>query len=238
MNTIDKIYALKNELAGFSAEEAVRNVFVRFGARAALASSLGAEDQALTHMAWSADTSSRVFIIDTGRLFDETVELMNVTRKRYGARFEVLRPDPERIREMEERYGRDLFYDGVSMRKLCCETRKLEPLRRALSRLEVWITGLRRDQSVTRSGVELVEWDEAYELIKINPLHDWSEGAVWDYIKIHDIPYNRLHDKRYPSIGCAPCTRAVEPGQDIRSGRWWWEMPEHRECGLHERKMK
>lgn len=232
---IDTLHTLRNELTGLSAEESVRHVFERFGARAALASSLGAEDQVLTHMAWRKDREPRIFVIDTGRLFRETAELIGETEARYGAHFEVFHPDEAAVREMEDRYGRDLFYDSVEKRKLCCETRKLEPLRRALSSLDVWITGLRRGQSVTRAGVESAEWDESNGLIKINPLHDWSEERVWDYIREHGVPCNPLHDRNFPSIGCEPCTRAVSPGDDIRSGRWWWEAPEHKECGLHRR---
>jgi len=235
---MNELQLLRNELAGLSAEETVERVFALFGAKTALASSLGAEDQALTDMAWSRDQSRRIFAIDTGRLFKETIALIGETERRYGARFEVFRPEEAAAGEMEDRFGRDLFYESVEKRKLCCETRKLAPLRRALSSLDAWITGLRRDQSVTRAGVELVEWDATNGLIKINPLHDWSEAQVWEYIRGHGVPYNPLHDANFPSIGCEPCTRAVAPGGDIRSGRWWWEAPEHRECGLHRREPK
>ena len=134
---------------------------------------------------------------------------------------------------MTGRLGPNLFYQSIENRKLCCRIRKLEPLQRELAGRSAWITGLRREQSPTRQLVRRIEWDETHKLYKINPLADWSTQQVWDYIRANKVPYNSLHDRGYPSIGCAPCTRAIEPGQDIRAGRWWWEEPEHKECGLH-----
>ncbi len=199
----------------------------------ALASSLGAEDQALTHMVLSIRPDARIFVLDTGRFHNETYELMEATMKRYGMRYEILFPEAAGVEEMESRHGPNLFYKGYEQRKRCCLVRKVQPLRRVLSSLDVWITGLRKEQAVTRNGIEKIAWDEGNGLLKLNPLADWSEEQVWEYIRRNDIPYNRLHDQGYPSIGCAPCTRAVLPGEDLRSGRWWWETPEQKECGLH-----
>jgi phosphoadenosine phosphosulfate reductase len=199
----------------------------------ALASSLGAEDQVLTHMILMIKPDARIFLLDTGRLHPETYELMAATMKRYDMHYEVLFPEASDVEEMESIHGPNLFYAGVEHRKRCCHVRKVKPLRRILSTLDAWITGLRKEQAVTRSSIHKVEWDEANGLIKLNPLADWSVQDVWNYIKAHDIPYNKLHDCGYPSIGCAPCTRATLPGEDVRAGRWWWEKPEQRECGLH-----
>ena len=134
---------------------------------------------------------------------------------------------------MENSFGPNLFYEGIEKRKLCCEVRKLRPLRKILSTLDAWICGLRREQSVTRTRVEKIEWDENFSMVKLNPLADWTEEHVWNYIRGNNVPYNKLHDNGYPSIGCAPCTRAVKPGEAARAGRWWWEEPEKKECGLH-----
>jgi phosphoadenosine phosphosulfate reductase len=234
----------KNEIKEFisqfkdkTPEELLKSFLARFSvqpkSRIALASSLGAEDQALTHMVLRIKPDARIFVLDTGRLHPETYELMDRTMKRYGMHYEVLFPESSDIEEIESIHGPNLFHESVEKRKLCCNARKLKPLRRILSTLDVWITGLRKDQSMTRAEIEKIEWDEGNGLIKLNPLADWSESDVWDYIRKHDIPYNKLHDQGFPSIGCAPCTRAVLPGEDIRAGRWWWEEPEHKECGLH-----
>jgi phosphoadenosine phosphosulfate reductase len=205
----------------------------RFGERVALASSLGAEDQILTDMLARNSLPVAVFTLDTGRLPQETYDLIDATRKRYGISIEVLFPERADVEELVGRDGVNLFYNSVEDRKACCHARKVVPLRRKLAHLDAWITGLRREQSITRQDIAAVEWDEANGLIKINPLADWTSEQVWEYIRRHDVPYNALHDRGYPSIGCAPCTRAVEPGQDVRAGRWWWELPEHKECGLH-----
>ncbi len=201
--------------------------------RIALASSLGAEDQVLTHMILSIKPDARIFVLDTGKFHTETYEVMSATMKKYDFCYEVLFPKAEDVGEMERTCGPNLFYDSVESRKRCCNVRKVEPLTRILSTLDAWITGLRKEQAVTRRAIEKAEWDESNGLVKVNPLADWSEKDVWDYIKAHDIPYNKLHDQGFPSIGCEPCTRAVEPGEDIRAGRWWWERPGQRECGLH-----
>ena len=148
---------------------------------------------------------------------------------------QVFFPDHQKIEAMVNSKGINLFYESVENRKLCCNLRKIEPLKRAFDGLKVWICGLRREQSVTRNTMQKVEWDEANGLIKLNPLIDWSETDVWNFIQSNKIPYNPLHDKGFPSIGCLPCTRAIIPGEDIRAGRWWWENPETKECGLHKR---
>lgn len=201
--------------------------------RIALASSLGAEDQVLTHMVLSINPAARIFVLDTGRFHQETYDLINETMRRYAMRYEILFPERSDVEEMESAFGPNLFYESIENRKRCCNVRKVKPLQRILSTLDVWITGLRREQAVTRGTIDKVEWDEGNGLIKLNPLADWSEKDLWEYIKKHDIPYNNLHDHGYPSIGCASCTRAVTPGEDVRAGRWWWETPEQKECGLH-----
>jgi phosphoadenosine phosphosulfate reductase len=201
--------------------------------RIALTSSLGAEDQVLTHIILSIKPDARIFILDTGRLHSETYELMSLTMKQYKMKYEFLFPESADVEAMESQEGPDLFYESIENRKKCCFVRKVKPLRKILSSLDVWITGLRKEQSVTRNDLEKIEWDEANGLIKLNPLADWTEKQVWAYIKEHHVPYNKLHDQGYPSIGCAPCTRAVKPGEDLRAGRWWWENPEQKECGLH-----
>lgn len=198
-----------------------------------LASSLGAEDQVLTHMIASARLQVPVFTLDTGRMFAESYDLMERTRQELGVSIRPYFPEAEAVEQMVADEGPNLFYRSVELRKRCCHVRKVEPLRRALAGRRAWITGLRRAQSVTRAELRTVEWDDQNSLYKINPLADWSEEDVWTYIRAHDVPYNALHDRGFPSIGCAPCTRAVAPGDDPRSGRWWWELPEHRECGLH-----
>lgn len=213
-------------------EEVLRWAGSTFG-RLAVASSLGAEDQVLTDIALRVDPSIRIFTLDTGRLFPETYDLMQRTAAKYGFSFDVRFPDSADVEPMVREHGPNLFYEGVELRKRCCFVRKVKPLRRALAGLDAWICGLRRGQSVTRTDLAPVEWDEQNDLVKINPLVDWSEEEVWSYIRDHDVPYNELHDRGFPSIGCQPCTRAVAPGEDPRSGRWWWESPEHKECGLH-----
>jgi len=204
-----------------------------FPGRVAFASSLGLEDQALTDMIARHAPEIEVFTLDTGRLFPETYDLLQRTREHYGIRIGVAFPDASEVEEMVAQHGPNCFRQSVEMRERCCRVRKVKPLRRALSRLDAWICGLRRGQSLTRSDLQAVEWDAANDLVKISPLAAWSESDVWKYIREHAVPYNPLHDRGYPSIGCACCTRAVQEGEDVRAGRWWWEKPEKRECGLH-----
>lgn len=206
-----------------------------FPGKAALSSSLSYEDQVLTDMMVRIRKDARIFTLDTGRQFPETYELIDRTNMQYGISIEVFFPDFRKVQEMVREHGINLFYDSVELRHKCCEIRKIEPLKRALQGVDVWISGLRRSQSVTRAGMQMVEYDTADDVLKLNPLILWSEEQVKQYVKENEVPYNRLHEKGFPSIGCQPCTRAVAPGNDIRSGRWWWEDPDHRECGLHVR---
>ncbi|MCI0498139.1 MAG: phosphoadenylyl-sulfate reductase [Planctomycetales bacterium] len=205
----------------------------RFAGRIALASSMAAEDQVLTDMIVKIDPTTTILTLDTGRLPQETYDVIEATQNRYGIKIRVLFPDYAQVEKMVAQHGPNLFFQSVHNRKLCCHIRKIEPLKRALNGMDVWICGLRKEQSVTRSTLEAIQWDEQFGLIKLSPLLNWSTEKVWDYIRKNNVPYNALHDKGYPSIGCAPCTRATAPGQDIRAGRWWWEQPEHKECGLH-----
>ena len=230
------IDSLNKKFAQSTPTEALTWFLNEYHGKIALASSMGAEDQVLTDMIVKIDPSAQIFTLDTGRLFYETYELIEKTSLRYKVKIDVYFPDPSKVEAMVNEKGINLFFQSVENRKQCCHVRKIEPLKRAFSGLDVWICGLRREQSTTRTQNEMVEWDEANGLIKLNPLIDWTEQQVWDYIKEHNVPYNVLHDKGFPSIGCQPCTRAIFPGEDVRAGRWWWENPETKECGLHNRK--
>ena len=202
-----------------------------------LACSFGAEDVVLIDKLVKLDSYIRIFVLDTGRLHEETYDVMERCRARYGIEFIVFSPDTIALQDLLRLKGPRSFRESIENRKECCGIRKVEPLRRALQGQEAWITGLRRQQAVTRVSLPKLEEDSDHGgIMKINPLADWSEEQVWDYIRSNNVPYNTLHDKGFPSIGCAPCTRAIEPGEDLRAGRWWWESPEHKECGLHTRK--
>jgi phosphoadenosine phosphosulfate reductase len=199
-----------------------------------MASSLGAEDQVLTHMLRQRNLPVEIFTIDTGRLYPETLELLAVTEKKYGFRYKVYTPDSASVETFVKEKGVDSIYDSLANRKACCYMRKVEPLERALQGAGGWVTGLRRNQSAVREDVSHLSIDESHGgIYKLCPLAGWSDGDLWDYIRAHGIPYNKLHDQGYPSIGCEPCTRAVKAGEDIRAGRWWWEQSEQKECGLH-----
>ena len=202
-------------------------------APAALASSLSIEDGVVTDAIQRVAPAIGIFTLDTGRMHADTLALIRTLERRYGMSLRVYRPDPVAVDAYVGSHGRDAFYASVELRKRCCELRKLEPLRRALAGQRAWITGLRREQSVTRAALAPQEHDTAHGLMKFNPLADWSEDEVWAYIRAHDVPYNRLYDQGYRSIGCAPCTRPTVAGEDVRAGRWWWEQTESRECGLH-----
>ncbi len=220
-----------------SAQDVLKWALSEFGERIALASSFGAEDVVLIDMLAKIDPKARVFTLDTGRLPQETYEVMEKVREKYGTKIEVYFPETKSVEEMEEKDGPNLFYKSLDLRKLCCQVRKIEPLNRAFSDLDAWICGLRREQAVTRTVIKKVEIDKSHgSIVKVNALADWTEKQVWAYIKENTVPYNTLHDQNYPSIGCAPCTRAIEPGEDVRAGRWWWETPEQKECGLHSKK--
>ena len=224
------------ELSNASPEEVIKFFNDIFGEKLALSSSLGAEDQVLTHMYVNTNEKPNIFTLDTGRLFPETYKLIAATNNKYNIKLKIYFPNTDEVEQMVNNKGIDPFFESIENRKLCCNIRKLGPLKRAFSGLDAWICGLRRDQAVTRFATRKVEWDEVNNIIKINPLNDWSEEDVWKYIKSNNIPYNELHDKGFPSIGCEPCTRAVKEGEDVRAGRWWWEQPESKECGLHNQK--
>ena len=203
---------------------------------ARFSTSFSAEDMVVLDLIHGHGLKIVSFTLDTGRLPEETYRLMQRVEARYGRRVDSYFPDAAALQQLVARQGINGFYDGVAQRKACCGVRKTEPLARALKGSAAWVTGLRAAQSVTRSALAPREWDTGYQLTKFNPLHDWSEVEVWDYLREFDVPTNELHARGYPSIGCAPCTRAISVGEDIRAGRWWWENADTKECGLHARK--
>lgn len=225
---------LKQRYKEADATEILTSIAGEYGKQVAFSTSFGAEDQVITQMLSKAGSGVTIFTLDTGRMFQETYDTMDVTAKKYGISIALVFPDRDQVEQMVDAKGINLFYDSVENRRQCCSIRKTIPLKRALEGHLVWVTGLRRDQSVTRHSEAMISWSDEYNLIKFNPLIDWSEEKVWDYIRTHKVPYNPLHDKNYPSIGCQPCTRAVLPGEPVRAGRWWWEHPENKECGLHK----
>lgn len=206
---------------------------VNLHAPVSFANSMGAEDMVLTDLIARHQPGIDMFSLDTGRLPQETYDLMQEVRARYSVPLHIYFPDAKQVEDYVAQSGVNGFYDSVELRKRCCHIRKVEPLKRALAGKGAWITGMRREQATTRGSLEVSAFDADNGLHKINPLLEWNEKEVWEYIKQHDVPYNKLHDKFYPSIGCAPCTRAITPGEDVRAGRWWWEDPEGKECGLH-----
>jgi phosphoadenosine phosphosulfate reductase len=230
----EKAQELSKLLEEASAKEIVSFFLENYKGDIVFSTGLGAEGQVITDMIVKKDKEAVKFVtLDTGRLFPETYTLIDKTNKQYDIKMNVYFPDYKQVEKMVKEKGINLFYESVANRKQCCYLRKVEPLKRATKGYKIWIAGLRREQSITRLNLQPVQWDDAYKVIKVHPLYDWSEQDVWNYIKEHDVPYNELHDKGYPSIGCEPCTRAVKPGEDIRAGRWWWEEPEKKECGLH-----
>ena len=196
------------------------------------ATSLGEEDQAITHLIAKNNLPVQIFTLDTGRLFQETYDLLHLTRMHYNISLKVYFPDTVQVEEYVQQHGINGFYDSVENRKQCCYIRKVVPLKRALAGAEVWVTGLRQSQSANRGNMQCAVWDEEYKLIKYNPVFDWSDDQLHEFVGANKIPVNTLHKKGFPSIGCAPCTRAVMPGEDARAGRWWWESTA-KECGLH-----
>jgi phosphoadenosine phosphosulfate reductase len=224
---------VKSAIAGFSSEQLLKYFLQDYDGEVALSSSMAVEDQVLTDMMCKINPAAEIFTLDTGRLPQETYDVIEKTNEKYGINIQMMFPDRRLVEQMLFEHGPNAFYKSLENRKNCCYVRKIEPLRRALKNKQVWICGLRKEQSVTREDLQPIEWDSNFNVIKLSPLLDWTTEQVWEYIKENDVPYNALHDKGYPSIGCAPCTRAVEDGQDIRAGRWWWENPEHKECGLH-----
>jgi phosphoadenosine phosphosulfate reductase len=230
--TQDQIDKINSKLK--TPEDALRWAYSTFGDKVAKASSFGAEDSVVTDMIVKINQKARFFTLDTGRLNQETYDVMDRISKRYNIQFEVLFPDTAEVEQMVRTRGINLFYDSVENRKLCCEIRKVHPLNKILGTLDAWITGLRRDQTENRAKASMVEIDDLHGgIIKINPIIDWTWDQVLNYIKDNKLPYNKLLDKGYTSIGCEPCTRAIRPGEDVRAGRWWWEDDTHKECGLH-----
>jgi thioredoxin-dependent adenylylsulfate APS reductase len=206
-----------------------------FHPRLALSCSFGApEGLVLLDMMHAIEPASRVFVLDTGRLPQATYDLMDRIRDRYGKPVEIVFPRAEDVQAMVREHGLNLFYESVEKRQLCCRLRKVEPLRRHLADLDAWVTGLRRDQGVTRSEVKKVEMDPVHPgIVKVNPIADWTADDVSKYVRAHNVPVNRLHAQGYPSVGCDPCSRAIAEGDDPRAGRWWWENAETKECGIH-----
>ena len=225
------------ELENQSAEEILAWAMKQYGSKAGIASSFGMEDMVLIDMAAKIGGDITLFTLDTGRLHEETYETMEKVRTRYGMTISTYFPDKEKVEALVRDKGFYSFRESIDNRKECCFIRKVEPLNRALAQLDAWVTGLRREQSVTRTDVAKVGEDADHPpLIKINPLADWTQEQVDAYIEKNSVPVNPLHAKNYPSIGCSPCTRPIMEGEDIRAGRWWWENPEHKECGLHRPK--
>ena len=226
--------ALATSLEDASARDVIEAAVDAFGDRVALCTSFQAEGMVILDIATQIRPGLRVFTIDTGRLPPETYDLIDTVRDRYEVEVEVYHPDDEELTEFVGRHGVNSFYRSVSLRLGCCEIRKVNPLNRALRKYDAWMTGLRRTQNASRAGVAKIELDAAHGgMVKLNPLADWDYESVWQYIRDMDVPYNRLYDAGYTSIGCAPCTRAIEPGEDLRAGRWWWENGFPSECGIH-----
>lgn len=221
-------------LRGMPAAEVVAWAVAQWGPeRVALASSLGPEDQVLTEMLAGVEPRARLFSLDTGRQFQETYDLMQETARTYRVQFEVYAPAAAEVEELVRRDGPNGLYESLEKRRACCEVRKVRPLRRVLATVDAWICGLRRDQGPTRAGTGVIEWDDAHGVYKLCPLFDWREEDVWRHLLERRVPFSALHRRGYRSIGCAPCTRPIAPGEDPRAGRWWWESAEKRECGLH-----
>ena len=215
---------------------ATRSTLERIAAEyspAVFASSLAAEDMVLTDLILKAQLPIAIFSLETGRLHPETLAVLDQVKAIYGYEVALYKPQAEAVDAYVAAHGLNAFYDSIEMRRECCRIRKVEPLGRALAGNKAWVTGQRRAQSSTRAALDVQEDDTAHGMAKFNPLADWSEQDVWNYIRDHQVPYNALHDQGFPSIGCAPCTRAVQPGEDVRAGRWWWENPDSKECGLH-----
>ncbi len=230
----DELADINERLEGADPSVILRWVDETFGDRAIQMSSFGIEGMAIWDMYWKVNPKARLATLDTMRLFEESYDLMDRIAGRYGTEIEVHYPDIREVGRMIRQHGMNLFYKGVNNRKLCCGIRKVNPLNKALNEADAWITGLRRDQGMKRSEIAIVEKDFAHDAYKINPIANWNPEQIREYVLEHKVPYNILHDKGFPSIGCAPCTRAVKPGDDERSGRWWWESdPDAKECGIH-----
>jgi len=225
---------IKQETTGLNPVEALTQLSDIFRDEIVFSTSFGWEDQVITHMIFANNLPIKVFTLETGRLFPETYYVWNRTMEIYGKPIHAYYPKTELVEQMVSTKGPSSFYESVENRKECCGIRKIEPLKRALAGNKCWITGIRAEQSANRQDMENVEWDEQNNLVKFHPIYSWTLDEVKEYIKKYNIPYNTLHDRGFPSIGCAPCTRAVQPGEDFRAGRWWWEDQSKKECGLHE----
>lgn len=226
---------VRSQLKNLKTAEGLSWVGNQFGAKAKYSSALGIEDQVITHLVARQNLPIEIFTLDTGRLFQESYDLLDLTRSKYKISIKTYFPNDKRVEKLLTEKGPNSFYSSVENRKECCFIRKVEPLKRALEGTTVWITGIRAEQSANRGQMELVEWDDQHNVIKYNPLLSWSEQEVLKFVEENKVPINTLHKKGFPSIGCAPCTRAVAVGEDPRAGRWWWEATS-KECGLHETK--
>lgn len=231
---MQNINEIRNLVKGLSEAEAIRALATAFPDKVVFSTSLGYEDQVITHFIYSNNLPVKIFTLETGRLFKETTDLLQETNLFYKQQIEIFYPKEEAVKKLVDEKGLYSFYDSVENRKECCYIRKVESLKRALAGNAIWITGIRADQSDGRSEMPQVEWDEANQIVKFHPLLHWSFEEVKNFINLHKIPYNPLHNKGYVSIGCEPCTRAVKPGDDFRAGRWWWEQSSAKECGLHQ----
>ncbi|NPA67154.1 MAG: phosphoadenylyl-sulfate reductase [Chlorobi bacterium] len=227
------IQELTQKIQNLPIEEQLEFLAKEFEGRIAFSTSFGQEDQIISHIILSNNIPIEIFTLDTGRMFEETYKIWNITNKKYNTKITAYFPDKNEVEKMVKEKGIYSFYNSIDDRKECCNIRKVYPLTRALKNIDLWITGLRAEQSVTRTDLALLEENKTFNVIKFNPLTKWTYQDVLDYIKQNNIPYNELHDKGFLSIGCAPCTRAVKKGEDIRAGRWWWESKDKKECGLH-----
>ena len=225
---------IKHEIDGLEAVEALAVLANKFPGEIVFSTSFGWEDQVITHMIFTNNLPIKVFTLETGRLFPETYYVWNRTMEMYEKPIHAYYPDHELLEKMVNAKGPSSFYESVENRKECCGIRKIEPLKRALAGNNLWVTGIRAEQSANRQDMHNLEWDEQNNLIKFHPIYDWTLDDVKEYIRKYNVPYNTLHDRGFPSIGCQPCTRAVQPGEDFRAGRWWWEDQSKKECGLHE----
>lgn len=230
---MDKIAEVEKLVEGLDPKEVLATLAQNFSGQITFSTSFGWEDQVITDMIFSNDLAIEVFTLDTGRLFPETYSVWSRIRDRYKKEVQAYYPNHEKLEAMISQKGPNSFYESVDNRKECCGIRKVEPLNRALQGKKIWITGIRSEQSMNREQMHWIEWDEAHQLVKVHPLFLWTLDEVKSYIRENNVPYNALHDRGFPSIGCAPCTRAVQPGEDFRAGRWWWEDTSKKECGLH-----
>jgi phosphoadenosine phosphosulfate reductase len=232
---MDKVTQLINKIEGKNAAEILQTLSLLHNERVVFSTSLGYEDQVITHLIFSESLTIDVFTLDTGRIFPETYSVLNSTLERYKKEIKVYYPNTEKVEDLVTKKGPFSFYESIENRKECCYIRKVEPLNRALKGYTIWITGIRAEQSGNRENMPIAEWDEANKIIKVHPLLHWTFDEVKSFIRKHNIPYNPLHDKGIVSIGCQPCTRAIKEGEDFRAGRWWWEDNSKKECGLHSK---